>query len=86
MGFVMGHLDDSHHNELPMVAVYIPTVPNPTSGMLAFFPEDDVTETNITVQDAMKTVFSGGVVLPNIPARVFPLDSIRKQQTPTSNG
>ena len=64
MGFVMGRFDPTVSVSNPMVAVYIPTVPNPTSGMLAFFPVDEITETDITVQDAMKTVFSGGIVLP----------------------
>ena len=49
-----------------MVVVYIPTVPNPTSGMLAWVPEDQVISTDITVEDAMKAVFSGGIVLPSI--------------------
>lgn len=67
MGFVTGHLRIESKNERPLVGVYIPTVPNPTSGMLAFFQEKDITETDITVEDAMKTVFSGGVVLPTNP-------------------
>ena len=46
------------------VVVYIPTVPNPTSGNLAFVMEDDLMETNRTVEDAMKLVFSGVIVLP----------------------
>ena len=49
-----------------MLGVYIPTVPNPTSGMLAIVSEDEVTETAITVEEAMKVVFSGGIVLPEI--------------------
>jgi len=69
MGFVTGHLANSKNEEKPLVAVYIPTVPNPTSGMLAFFPETDIIDTTITVQDAMKTVFSGGIVLPELPER-----------------
>ena len=47
-----------------LVVVYIPTVPNPTSGNLAFVMEDDLMETDLTVEDAMKLVFSGGIVLP----------------------
>ncbi|MCH8808368.1 MAG: hypothetical protein IH993_00815 [Proteobacteria bacterium] len=49
-----------------MLVIYIPTVPNPTSGMLAIVSEDEVTETDITVEEAMKVVFSGGIVLPEI--------------------
>jgi uncharacterized membrane protein len=69
MGFVTGHLVGVNNDGSPLVAVYIPTVPNPTSGMLAFFPEKDIIDTTITVQEAMKTVFSGGIVLPELPER-----------------
>ena len=69
MGFVTGHLVGVSNDGSALVAVYIPTVPNPTSGMLAFFTEKDIIETTITVQEAMKTVFSGGIVLPEVPER-----------------
>ena len=64
MGFVTGHCN-SPEEEKTMVVVYIPTVPNPTSGMLAILPEEEVIETGITVEDAMMMVFSGGIVLPD---------------------
>ncbi len=63
MGFVTGRAFSERTNE-SIVVVYIPTVPNPTSGNMALIPEDDVIETDITVEDAMKLVFSGGIVLP----------------------
>ena len=71
MGFVTGQVY-SEDREKSMVAVYIPTVPNPTSGNMAFIIEDDVMETNVSVDDAMKLVFSGGIVLPKsiVMARV----------------
>ena len=67
MGFVTGRFENPPLGQRPLVAVYIPTVPNPTSGMLAFFPEDEIIETKTPVRDAMKTVFSGGIVLPDMP-------------------
>ncbi|MCX8213016.1 MAG: DUF502 domain-containing protein [SAR202 cluster bacterium] len=72
MGFVTGYLDSGIDGSGAMVVVYIPTVPNPTSGMLAWVPEDDVISTDITVEDAMKAVFSGGIVLPSleVPANI----------------
>lgn len=63
MGFVTGRAFSPRTNE-SIVVVYIPTVPNPTSGNMALVPEDDVIETDLTVEDAMKLVFSGGIVLP----------------------
>ena len=63
MGFVTGrvHSNESHES---FVLVYIPTIPNPTSGNMALVLEDDVMETDLSVEDAMKLVFSGGIVLP----------------------
>ncbi len=49
-----------------MLTIYIATVPNPTSGMLAIVSEEDVIETDISVEDAMKIIFSGGIVLPDM--------------------
>ena len=63
LGFVTGHVRAAD-GETTIVLVYIPTVPNPTSGNMAFVVEDDVIETDLTVEAAMKLVFSGGIVLP----------------------
>ena len=63
MGFVTGRVY-TQDQTASMVVVYIPTVPNPTSGNMAFVLEDDVIETDLTVNAAMKLVFSGGIVLP----------------------
>lgn len=64
MGFVTGRIVSSDTME-SLVVIYIPTVPNPTSGNMAIVVEDDVFETDLTVEDAMKMVFSGGIVLPD---------------------
>ena len=64
MGFVTGH-SHSPADNTTRVVVYIPTVPNPTSGNLAFVLEKDIIETDMTVEDAMKIVFSGGIVMPD---------------------
>ena len=63
MGFVTGRAFAADSDD-SLVVVYIPTVPNPTSGNMALVHEDDVIETDVTVEDAMKLVFSGGIVLP----------------------
>ncbi|MDE2941177.1 MAG: DUF502 domain-containing protein [Chloroflexota bacterium] len=63
MGFVTGRIY-APSRDWSVVAVYIPTVPNPTSGNMAFVIENDVIETDLTVDGAMKLVFSGGIVLP----------------------
>lgn len=63
MGFVTGRARAPGKEE-DLVSIYVPTVPNPTSGNMAFVLEDDVVETDVTVEDAMKLIFSGGIVLP----------------------
>ena len=63
LGFVTGRIYDPK-THTSMVTVYVPTIPNPTSGNMAFVFEDDVIETNLNPDDAMKLVFSGGIVLP----------------------
>ena len=64
LGFVTGRIYSPETNA-SMVSVYIPTIPNPTSGNMAFVFEDDVIETNLNPEDAMRLVFSGGIVLPD---------------------
>ena len=64
MGFITGHCPSPIKDGQDLLVVYIPTVPNPTSGNLAFVTEDKVVGTKLTVEEAMKIVFSGGMVLP----------------------
>lgn len=63
LGFVTGRVFTPDRSQ-SLAVVYIPTVPNPTSGNMAFIHEDDVMETDISVDAAMRLVFSGGIVLP----------------------
>ncbi|MBQ8464953.1 MAG: DUF502 domain-containing protein [Alphaproteobacteria bacterium] len=49
----------------PMVNVFIPTTPNPTSGFLIFVPKSEVIEMDISVEDAIKFIISGGIVNPD---------------------
>ena len=65
IGFVTGFTHHAENPDLQIAIVYIPTVPNPTSGNLALVNADDLIETDLTVEDAMRLVFSGGIVLPD---------------------
>jgi len=47
-----------------LVNLFVPTVPNPTSGWMALMPEDEVIETSLTVEEAFRIVFSAGVLAP----------------------
>ena len=48
----------------PMINVFIPTTPNPTSGFLIFVPKSEIIELDISVEDALKFIISGGIVNP----------------------
>ena len=53
--------------------VFFPTTPNPTSGWLALIPEDEVTQTSMSIEEGLKLVVSGGVIKPgNIGAFIRP--------------
>ncbi len=45
-----------------MLAVYVPTTPTPFSGFLVMVPAKDTTPTDMSVEDAMKIVISGGIL------------------------
>lgn len=45
-----------------LLAVFIPTTPNPTSGMLIYFPKEKIKILNISVEEGLKLIISGGVV------------------------
>lgn len=47
-----------------MINVFVPTTPNPTSGFLIFVPREDVIFLDMSVEEALKFVVSGGIVSP----------------------
>jgi uncharacterized membrane protein len=46
------------------VCVYVPTTPNPTSGLIVYVPMSQVRETDMSVDGAMKMVVTMGIVMP----------------------
>ncbi len=48
----------------PMVSIFIPTTPNPTSGFLMMVPKSEAQELKMSVDQALKFVISLGVVQP----------------------
>jgi uncharacterized membrane protein len=48
----------------PLLNVYVPTSPNPTSGYFLLVPEKEVISLDITVEEAMKLIVSGGLYSP----------------------
>lgn len=60
-----GEVSDKAETMGKLISVFVPTTPNPTSGFLLFFPEEDVIELDMTIEDAAKLVISAGLVYPN---------------------
>ncbi len=45
-------------------SIFIPTTPNPTSGMLLLVPQAEITYLDMSVEEGLKWIISGGVVNP----------------------
>jgi uncharacterized membrane protein len=45
-----------------LLAVFVPKVPNPTTGFLLYVPEEDVIALDIPVETAIKLVVSAGIL------------------------
>ena len=48
----------------PLCCIFMPHTPNPTTGYMLFLPKAMTAETDLTVEDALKMIVSGGVVAP----------------------
>jgi uncharacterized membrane protein len=55
------------------VNVFVPTIPNPTSGYLLFVPRKELHFLDMTVEEGVKLVISGGIITP--PDRGAPEDT-----------
>jgi uncharacterized membrane protein len=60
VGFVTAEVIDRGE---PFIIVYVPTMPNPTSGFALYFRPEEVYDSGMTVEEAVKFVVSGGVVV-----------------------
>jgi uncharacterized membrane protein len=67
IGFVTGIISHEIQNHIsrPVISIFVPTTPNPTTGWYAIVPEEEVINLSISVEDAFKIIVSGGIVAPN---------------------
>lgn len=56
-----GHVDE---NLSDVLLVFVPTTPNPTSGFLLLVPRSEAIPLNITVEEGVRMVISGGILQP----------------------
>lgn len=66
IGFLANQVDENvgPRGSTKYFSVFIPTTPNPTSGFLVLVPEEEVTIIDISRQDAMAMIISGGIIQP----------------------
>jgi uncharacterized membrane protein len=63
IGFVTNEISIENQNILEeMISVYIPNPPNPTSGFLVLVPRKSAKTLQMTVEEGLKLVLSGGIV------------------------
>lgn len=46
--------------------IFVPTTPNPTSGFFLMVPKEDLRPLDMSVEQALKMIISGGVVVPDL--------------------
>lgn len=66
VGFAMGRAwhELEKKNEAPLVNVFVPTTPNPTSGFYLLVPTNEVAPLNMSMEEALKLITSGGLITP----------------------
>ena len=67
LGFVTGMLSAGMQAGFPqpMISVFIPTAPNPTTGWYSIVPEASVKDLDMSVEEALRTIISAGIVNPD---------------------
>jgi uncharacterized membrane protein len=62
-GFVTSHLSGKlFHSSEAYLCVFIPTVPNPTSGLLLYIPKSETIALSLSIEDTAKILVSHGFV------------------------
>jgi uncharacterized membrane protein len=66
VGFAMGRAwhELEKKNESPLVNVFVPTTPNPTSGFYLLVPVNEISPLDMSMEEALKLITSGGLITP----------------------
>ena len=67
VGFAMGRAwkELERTQEAQLVNVFIPTTPNPTSGFYLLVPTTEISALDMTMEEALKLITSGGLITPD---------------------
>ena len=71
LGFVSSETQGEVKDKLgrEMLNIFIPTTPHPTSGCLIFVPKEDTVSLDMSVEEGIKFVISGGLVSPEMAGK-----------------
>ena len=66
VGFAMGRAwhELEKRNESQLVNVFVPTTPNPTSGFYLLVPVNEISPLDMSMEEALKLITSGGLITP----------------------
>ena len=62
LAFVTG--ESKNEKDVEFYHLFVPTTPNPTSGVFIIIPKKDSIETELNVEEGLKSVISGGMLAP----------------------
>lgn len=71
VGFAMGRAwqELEKKQDAQLINVFIPTTPNPTSGFYLLVPTTEISPLNMTMEEALKLITSGGLITPDDKSR-----------------
>ena len=66
LGFITGECkgEVQDRTSAELINVFIPTTPNPTSGMLILVPNEEIIYLDMSVEEGLKLIVSAGIVVP----------------------
>jgi uncharacterized membrane protein len=68
-GYATGHFTEAGTGR-EMTTVFVPTAPNPTTGLIFAVPSEKVRDCDLSMEEATKMLVSGGLIMPVRPLSV----------------
>ncbi len=65
LGFATARIKIDAVSQKNLVGVFVPSTPTPVSGIVIFVPEDEVHRLDLTIEEGIKMIVSGGIVTPD---------------------
>lgn len=72
IGFATGAVTEAGTGRR-LAMVFVPTAPNPTTGIIIAVPDERVRDCGLSIEEASKILLSGGLVAPDRPLAVGPV-------------